>query len=128
MNPERFRQIEELYHAAREKTAGERAALLAETDPEVRREVESLLAQSGGEFLDRPAMQNASQLLEDSTLTGLAGGARLGPYRIESMLGHGGMGEVYRAVDTRLDRAVAVKVVQSQFMERFAREARAISS
>ena len=46
MTPERFRQIEELYHAAREGTAEERAALLAEADPELRREVESLLSQS----------------------------------------------------------------------------------
>ena len=60
MTPERFRQIEELYHAAREGTAEQRAALLAQTDPELRREVESLLAQpTGGEFLDRPAIQNA---------------------------------------------------------------------
>ena len=43
MTPERFRQIEELYHAAREATASERAALLAQADPELRREVESLL-------------------------------------------------------------------------------------
>ena len=68
MTPERFQQIEELYHAAREGTAEERAALLAQTDPELRREVESLLAQrTGGEFLDRPAIQNAPELLEDST-------------------------------------------------------------
>ena len=57
MTPERFRQIEELYHAAREGTAEERAVLLAQTDPELRREVESLLSQqSSGEFLDRPAV------------------------------------------------------------------------
>ena len=54
--------------------------------------------------------------------------ASLGPYRIESKLGEGGMGDVYRAVDTRLGRAVAVKIAQPQFVERFAREARAISS
>ena len=55
MNPERFQRIEQLYHAARERTAEERAALLAQTDPELRREVESLLAQrTGGEFLERP--------------------------------------------------------------------------
>src|SRR5262249_55337260 len=128
MTPERFRQIEQLYHAARERTAEERAALLAKADPEVRREVESLLAQPGGEFLDRPAIQNAAQLLDDATITGLTSGARLGPYRVESKLGEGGMGEVYRAVDTRLGRAVAVKIVQEQFIERFEREARAISS
>ena len=129
MTPERFQQIEELYHAAREGTAEERAALLAQTDPELRREVESLLAQrTGGEFLDRPAIQNAPQLLEDSTVTGLAVGACLGPYRIEGKLGEGGMGEVFRAVDTRLGRAVAIKTTHEQFSARFEREARAISS
>src|SRR5262249_37132922 len=128
MTSERFQQIEELYHAARQRTAEERAALLAEADPEVRREVESLLAQPGGEFLDRPAIQNAAQLLADSTLTSLTAVTCLGPYRLESKLGEGGMGEVYRGVDTRLGRAVAVKIAQEQFIERFEREARAISS
>ena len=129
MTPERFRQIEELYHAAREGTADARAALMAQADPELRREVESLLIETpGGEFLDRPAIQNAPQLLEDSTLTGLASGACLGPYRIESKLGEGGMGEVFRAIDTRLGRAVAIKITREQFNARFEREARAISS
>src|SRR5229473_2004927 len=52
----------------------------------------------------------------------------LGPYRIESKLGEGGMGEVFQAVDTRLGRAVAVKTTREQFSERFEREARAIAS
>src|SRR5450432_4143269 len=133
MTPERFQQIEELYHAARQGTAEERAALLARTDPELRREIESLLTQrSGGEFLDRPAIQNAPELLpdllRDSTVTNLAAGACLGPYRIESKLGEGGMGEVFRAADTRLGRAVAVKVTHERFSARFEREGRAISS
>jgi tRNA A-37 threonylcarbamoyl transferase component Bud32/tetratricopeptide (TPR) repeat protein len=129
MTPERFRQIEELYHAAREGTADERAALLAQADPDLRREVESLLIkQAGGEFIDRPAIRNAPHLLEDPTLTRLASGARLGPYRIEGKLGEGGMGEVFRAIDTRLGRAVAIKTVREQFNDRFEREARAISS
>jgi serine/threonine protein kinase len=129
MTPERFRQIEELYHAAREATAAERAALLAQADPELRREVESLLArQAGGEFMDRPAIRNASELLEESTATILCPGACLGPYRIESKLGEGGMGQVFRAIDTRLGRAVAIKATHQQFGARFEREARAISS
>jgi serine/threonine protein kinase/tetratricopeptide (TPR) repeat protein len=129
MTPERFRQIEELYHAAREGTAAERAALLAHADPELRRHVESLLAQpASGEFLNRPAIQNASELPGDSTVAALSAGARLGPYRIECKLGEGGMGEVFRAIDTRLGRRVAIKTTRDQFTERFEREARAISS
>src|SRR5439155_16099157 len=63
----------------------------------------------------------------------LTAGTRLGPYEIVSPLGAGGMGEVYRARDTRLDRTVAIKIlpealaVDPQFRERFDREARAIS-
>ena len=63
----------------------------------------------------------------------LAAGKRLGPYEVVSSLGAGGMGEVYRATDTRLSRAVAIKVLapalasDPQFRERFDREARAIS-
>ena len=72
MTPERFQQIEELYHAARETTAEERAALLAQTDPELRREIESLLAKrTGGDFMDRPAIQNAPDLLEDLEVIGV---------------------------------------------------------
>jgi len=129
MTAERFRQIAELYHAAREGTAGERAALLERADPELRREVESLLAQpDSGELPDRPAIQDIAELREDSTVTGLTSGACLGPYRLESKLGEGGMGEVFRAIDTRLGRAVAIKTTQARFSARFEREARAISS
>ena len=129
MSPERFRQIEELYHAAREATADERAALLARADPELRHEVELLLSErKGGEFLDRPAIEHAFDLLEDSAAVALAAGARLGPYCIEHKLGEGGMGEVFRAVDTRLGRAVAIKITHEQFSARFEREGRAIAS
>jgi len=59
MTPERFQQIEELYHAARMRTGEERAALLAQADPELRREVESLLAQpDSAKFLDRVVSKN----------------------------------------------------------------------
>ncbi len=129
MTPERFRQIEELYHAAREGTAEERAALLLETDPELRREVESLLSQqTRGEFLDRSAIENAPELLAELSASSLEVGARLGPYRIESKIGEGGMGEVFRAVDTRLGRSVAIKTMPERFSAHFEREARAISS
>jgi tetratricopeptide (TPR) repeat protein len=129
MTTERFRQIEALYHAAREANADVRAALLAQANPKLRGEVESLLKEpAGGEFLDLPAIRNAPDLLEDSTLVAFAPGACLGPYRIESKLGEGGMGEVFRAIDTRLGRAVAIKTNREQFNARFEREARAISS
>src|SRR5437016_5347291 len=124
MTPEQFQQIEELYQAVRESTAEERAALLARVDPEMRREIESLLAQgSGVEFLNRPALQNALELLEDATVTVLSAGVALGPYRIEGKLGEGGMGEVFRAVDTRLGRVVAIKTTHERFSSRFEREA-----
>src|SRR5437762_494939 len=58
----------------------------------------------------------------------LSAGTLLGPYRVDGKLGEGGMGEVYRAIDTRLGRAVAVKIAQKPFIQRFGREARAISS
>ena len=128
MTPERFRQIEELYYAARERAGAERAALLAQTDPELRREIESLLAQpDGGQFLDRPALENASEH-GNLTVTAFTVGTCLGPYSIEGKLGEGGMGEVFRAVDTRLGRAVAIKMAYERFSARFEREARAISS
>ena len=62
----------------------------------------------------------------------LASGLRLGPYEVLSHLGAGGMGEVYRARDTRLDRTVAIKVLPAaaadpEWRARFEREARAIS-
>jgi tRNA A-37 threonylcarbamoyl transferase component Bud32/tetratricopeptide (TPR) repeat protein len=129
MSPERLRKVEELYHAVRGATSEDRAALFAQTDPELRRELESLFAQrTGGEFLERPAIQNAPELLEDVTVSSVAVGACLGPYRIESKLGEGGMGEVFRAVDTRLGRAIAIKTTREQFSARFEREARAISA
>src|SRR5258708_4243602 len=58
----------------------------------------------------------------------IAAGTRLGPYEILAPIGAGGMGEVWKASDTRLDRIVAIKVSQENFSERFEREARAIAA
>jgi serine/threonine protein kinase len=58
----------------------------------------------------------------------LSAGERLGPYEIRALVGAGGMGEVYRAHDTRLGRDVAIKISAQQFSERFEREARAVAA
>ncbi len=125
MTPERWRQIEDLYHAAQERGPADRAALLECTDPEIRARVERMLAlESGNQILDRPAIG----LLDDATETVMAAGEQLGPYRIETPIGAGGMGTVYRAVDTRLGRVVAIKIAAERYSERFQLEARAIST
>src|SRR4051794_12260431 len=132
MTPERWRRVEEIYRAALARDSRDRPAFLrdaCEGDDGLRREVEAGGAQGGRtEFQDQAAIQSAPELPEDATVAVSNVGASLGPYRIEHKLGEGGMGAVYRAVDTRLGRAVAVKVAQQQFIQHFAREARAISS
>jgi serine/threonine protein kinase/Tol biopolymer transport system component len=139
MTPQLWREIEALYHAALDLDQGARATLLSRADPELRREVESLLAQDGSQTgalktsaLDRPAWDvadgTAGLTAADATAAMLAPGAQLGPYKIEGLLGKGGMGEVYKARDTRLDRVVAVKVSHDRFSDRFEREARAVAA
>src|SRR5262245_8636819 len=116
-----LQQIQDLFHAVREGSTEERAALLKRADPELRREVESLLARQSDNFLlDRPQLEDSSTML--------AVGTRLGPYQIDGKLGEGGMGAVFRSVDTRLGRAVAIKIAHERFSARFEREARAISA
>jgi serine/threonine protein kinase/tetratricopeptide (TPR) repeat protein len=133
MTSERWRQVEALYHAASEKEPSQRSAFLDEAcqgDEELRREVKSLLAQnsSPAALLERPVWEVASL-----SSVAVAAGTQLGPYQILAPIGKGGMGEVYRARDTRLHRQVAVKVLPQSFAteaarERFQREARAASA
>jgi eukaryotic-like serine/threonine-protein kinase len=119
MTPERWRQVEEIYYAVLEKDADERGAFLVQVssgDEELRREVESLLAQASSRdrFLSRPAWINNDRSKAVTAVTNrayLPPGSALGPYTIESQLGAGGMGVVYRARDTRFNRTVAIKLV-----------------
>ena len=132
VNPERLRQIEELYHSARERAPDERESFLIEAcrnDDDLFREVASLLAQDGSEGpLERPVSKIAASVLSDFRKAQLAPGTKLGPYEILSRIGEGGMGEVYKARDMRLGRTVAIKTVKEEFTGRFMREARAISA
>ncbi len=129
MDPRRFQQVAELYHAVRESPAEDRLGLLASAEPELRRDVESLLAQdTESTFLEHPATTAALSLLTNTEPAALPSGSLLGPYRIDRRLGHGGMGDVYRAIDTRLGRAVAIKCVRARFSSEFLGEARVISA
>src|SRR5580698_2983595 len=125
MTPLRRLEIERIYHAALERPAAARGTFLAsacEGNEELRSEVERLLAQNSGVggIPDRLASAETAEV----TGAMVTAGTRLGPYRIEDRIGSGGMGEVFRATDTRLGRTVAIKISQEKFSERFEREER----
>jgi len=129
MNPERWQQIRDVLERALELAPGERSAFLdraCSSDPSLRQEVETLLASS-------PDVR--SSFLQSSTLRiTLTPGTKLGDYEVKSLLGSGGMGEVYRARDSRLGRDVAIKVLpsflstDSERLRRFEQEARAAAA
>lgn len=131
MTPERWRQIEHLYLAAIDLNGRERANLLAQADTEIRKEVEAMLAQPDqSNLLDHSAWQGG---LESSVALNPGPGMQLGQYRIEAQIGAGGMGTVFRAVDTRLRRPVAIKFLSDDLADaaarrRFQREAQMASS
>jgi Tol biopolymer transport system component len=128
MQAERWKRIEELYQAALAQPAEKRAAFLAQAcpdDPQLRGEVQSLLDQQADSFLESAPL---------SAVRALSAGAKLGNFEIVELLGRGGMGEVWRARDTRLKRDVAIKVLPPGLardpdrIARFEREARAASA
>ena len=136
MNPERWEEINRLYHAVLEVEERERATFLEKAcsaDAELRREVDTLLAydQQGQQLMDRSALQLTAEKLAAEPVSLV--GRKLGPYQIQGVLGVGGMGEVYKAKDTRLNRTVAIKVLpryqseRADVRRRFEREARAIA-
>lgn len=150
MTDERWQRVKALFEAAVERPAEERHAFLVNAvcdDDELRRDVESLLASdsAGSGFLDRlpvagdallanPVVAPLASMGRAPAQMALASGRRVGAYEIVAPLGAGGMGEVYRARDTRLDRTVAIKVLavdvahDPQARDRFEREARAVAA
>ena len=119
MNSDRWAQIDSLCHAVLERQPADQQAFLRGAcagDEELRREVESLLAgQTQAErFLETPAAPVPLERLPVEARTSeplLSPGTRVGPYEVVALVGAGGMGEVYKAHDTRLDRTVALKVL-----------------
>ncbi|MFY9844165.1 MAG: serine/threonine-protein kinase [Terriglobales bacterium] len=124
MQPERWRRLEQLYHAAMEREEDQRAAFLEAScvDDTLRREVESLIAyaQMGGRIIDKPALEVVAAAVAEDLCAGVSGqsdkriGTRIAQYRIVEKLGVGGMGDVYRAVraDDQFHKQVAIKLVR----------------
>jgi serine/threonine protein kinase len=129
MKPERWQQAREVLADALELKPEDRPAFLdrvCSSDNSLRREVERLLSSSG---------EAKSSFLESSALrVTLMPGTKLGEYEVQKLIGSGGMGEVYRARDTRLGRDVAIKVLpsflsqDSDRLRRFEQEARAAAA
>src|ERR1043165_6190546 len=138
MTPERWEQVGQLYEAALELPHKERTPFLRKAcgkDDSLCREVESLLAveEESADFLAAGAIDDAARALAMDKSASLVG-KRLSHYQVRSLIGVGGMGEVYLAQDTKLDRAVALKILPDQFaadnsrMSRFEQEARSAAA
>lgn len=135
MSDNRLQQVEKIYHAALALPPGQRTAFLQEAcggDSGLAQEVESLLGQyqSKDSVFDQPAWRSLSFSGESAAANKLLGvDSWLGRYQITGLLGAGGMGRVFRAHDSRLQRAVAIKVLHpDQDLRRFEREARTLAA
>ena len=139
MDPERLKTVEAIFHVALEVEPELRDALLDDAcgdDPTIRAEVESLLSFEvmQGDFLNEPPISLAAELFSNGAKQQPMIGRKIGHYTIESLLGVGGMGEVYLAEDARLGRKVALKLLPSEFvgdkdrLERFVLEAKSASA
>lgn len=141
IDKDRWAKVESIYHAALEREPEERAAFVSQEcagDRELEIEVGSLLKFDGRSeaFMETPALNVAAKTLAASQATSEdeAKIEDIGPYHLLKLIGEGGTGNVYLAVDTRLDRKVAIKILTVDFTEdvdrvsRFKQEARATSS
>jgi len=136
VKPERWQQVDKLLEAALEQEESQREAFLKEAcrgDEALRQEVESLLEHQSEHFMEEPAVEMAAEGLVKDQVQALVG-KQMGSYKILSLLGKGGMGEVYRALDTQLEREVAIKVLPAEFTQdperlaRFEREAKLLAA
>src|SRR5262245_30145350 len=140
MSAHRQRLITDLCHAALERDAADRSALLREAcagDSALLQDVKALLSyeHAADRFMDQPVVDEVARMLSDYLASSVdLAGRRLGAYQIEARIGAGGMGEVYRARDTKLQRDVAIKVLpraltfSADRRARFEREARLLAS
>ncbi|MEP6925311.1 MAG: protein kinase [Pyrinomonadaceae bacterium] len=138
MEPERWKQIDAIFDALLDREPAERAAFLNSicgSDALLRREVEELLKahNESQDFIETVAVEVAAKNFAAAQITH-AVGRKIGTYEIDSLLGAGGMGEVYLAHDAKLNRRVALKLLPAHFaadaerLRRFKREAQAISA
>lgn len=140
MTPERWVQVRDLLNSALQLEPSRRSAYLDQhcsNDPSLRKDVDSFLAaehELRSSFLGLPAVAQMARERNSSSTVFWAAGTKLGPYEIQSLLGAGGMGEVYRAHDPRLGREVAIKVLprasisNPDRLRRFEQEARAAAA
>ena len=134
-NEDRWDQLAALFDSARELPASERSSFVerADADPALKSEIESLLAVDVEDaIIDVPPAEAFATLIDEDP--GVRVGDMIGPYRIDSPLGAGGMGEVYRARDTNLNRDVAIKILPASVandperLARFRREAQVLAA